>query len=373
MNIQCSYCHALHWKAEALSHSTIADIKFGMCCYQGKIILPKLQEIPHDLFNLFTRTDDIGSAFRRKVLFYNNSLAMTSVGKKTDSSINNGRGPYSYVLRGELIHQAGSILPPEGLHPTYAQLYIHDNWGFTDVLDHRIAHHNQRNSNPQLHLDRNTLAILQGMLHQSHPAVHLYQQAFELTSTLPPDQRCQISLHFDPNSDARRYNLPNPNVNEIAVIVLGDGERITGSQDIIIYKKNQPGHPRSLFRISDSHPLYPLLRYVLLFPAGQMGWHPGIPQRQRENQANRNSRNTVSLEEYFRYRFHIRPTHVESNHLFLAGKLFQAYVCESWAVAEQKHLGQLATRQDDLRVELYQGLADAVVANVDTNLNDLGR
>src|SRR5260370_40746640 len=104
-----------------------------------------------------------------------------------------------------------------------------------------------------------------------------------------------------------------------------------------------------------------------------MGWRPRISQRQREDQANPNSRNTVSLEEYFRYRFHIRPAHVESNHLFFAGKLFQAYVCESWAVAEQKRLGQLAAKQDDLRVELYQGLVDAVVANVDTNLNDLGR
>jgi hypothetical protein len=62
-----------------------------------------------------------------------------------------------------------------------------------------------------------------------------------------------------------------------------------------------------------------------------------------------------------------------SNHLFLAGKLFQAYVCESWAVAEQKHLIQIATIQNNLRVELYQGLTDAIVANVDVNLNDLGR
>ena len=79
------------------------------------------------------------------------------------------------------------------------------------------------------------------------------------------------------------------------------------------------------------------------------------------------------MEEFFRYRFHIRPPHIESIHLFLAGRLFQAYVCESWAVAEQKRLGQLAAIQDDLRVELYQGLADAIVANVDVNLNDLGR
>ena len=64
---------------------------------------------------------------------------------------------------------------------------------------------------------------------------------------------------------------------------------------------------------------------------------------------------------------------LESNHLFLAGKLFQAYVYESLAVAKQHCLGQLASIQNNLRVELYQGLADAIVANVDTNINDLGK
>ena len=67
------------------------------------------------------------------------------------------------------------------------------------------------------------------------------------------------------------------------------------------------------------------------------------------------------------------PIFIESNHLFLAGKLFQEYVCEAWAVAEQKRLSQLRAIQSKLRVEIYQGLVDAVAANADANLNDLGR
>jgi hypothetical protein len=187
---------------------------------------------------------------------------------------------------------------------------------------------------------------------------------------MPPDQQFQISLYFDLNSDRCRYNLSNAIVNEVAAIIIGDGERLTSPQDIIVYNKD---HPHSLFRISDSHPLYPSLRYVLLFPTGQMGWYPTIPHNEVEDQGPPGTRENVSLEEYFCYRFHIRPTHIESNHLFLAGKLFQAYVCKSWAVAEQKRLGQLQHIQDHLRVELYQGLADAVVANVNVNLNDLGK
>ena len=143
---------------------------------------------------------------------------------------------------------------------------------------------------------------------------------------MAPDQQCTISLHFDQNCDKRRYNLPDATTNEVAAIIVGDSDQITGSQDIIIHRKDHPG---SLFRISDSHPLYPSLRYVLLFPTGQLGWFPRIPYNEVEDQKNARKRKYVSLEEFFRYCFHIHPPHIESNHLFLAGKLFQAYVCES--------------------------------------------
>ena len=269
MNIQCSFCHALHWMAERLASSSDGNPKFGMCCYQGKVELPKLQAAPPELLDLFIRQEADTSAFRQNILFYNNSLAMTFVGKTTDRSINqDGRGPYSYVLCGELIHQAGSILPRPGANPTYFQLYIHD----TDhAVDHRITRHLHQRQNPISLLDRATLGLLQGMLHASHPAVHLYTQALELTNTMAPDQRCSISLQFNPNCDNRRYNLPDATVKETAVVVIGDGERPSGSQDIIVYRKNQHQH---FFRISDSHPLYPSLHYVLLFPTGQMSWYP---------------------------------------------------------------------------------------------------
>jgi hypothetical protein len=62
-----------------------------------------------------------------------------------------------------------------------------------------------------------------------------------------------------------------------------------------------------------------------------------------------------------KYRLHIRPENVESIHLFLTGKLFQEYVCEAWAVAEQNRLNWIRLNQTKLRVELYKGLQDAVL------------
>ena len=161
-----------------------------------------------------------------------------------------------------------------------------------------------------------------------------------MTRGLAPDLQCRIALRFDTGCDRRRYQAPDASVREIAVILPGDGDQIRGSQDIILYRNS--GQP--LQRISDVHPLYPCLRYVLLFPTGQLGWHPKILYQTVEEGA-QSKRKHVTMAEYQRYRLFIRPSDVESNHLFLTGNLFQEYVCETWAVTEKNRLNYLRYHQ----------------------------
>src|SRR6266851_6204134 len=203
------------------------------------------------------------------------------------------------------------------------------------------------------------------MLIGSHPGVGMYKQAYELTRNMPREQKCTITLHFDAACDKRHYNAPDASVKEIAVLLPGEGDEVKGSQDIVIHRR----HGEGLQRISDCHPFYPCLRYVLLFPTGQLGWHPAIPYEQIEDGENNRKRKYVSLAEFHHYRLHIRPADVESNHFFLAGKLFQEYVCEVWAVAEQNRLNYLRLNQSKLRVELYKGLQDAVATDPDADWN----
>ena len=73
-----------------------------------------------------------------------------------------------------------------------------------------------------------------------------------------PDQQCKIALRFDHQTDHRRYNLPTDTSNEIAVILPGDGDQPTAARDIILNRRG--GH---LQEISDMHPLYHSLHYVL--------------------------------------------------------------------------------------------------------------
>src|SRR6266403_5365379 len=88
MTVICSHCHALHWLPESLSHSTNNNIRFGMCCLEGKISLEPLHPAPPELLDFLTRHDPVGNAFRHLIRNYNSALAMTSVGRDVNRSIN---------------------------------------------------------------------------------------------------------------------------------------------------------------------------------------------------------------------------------------------------------------------------------------------
>jgi hypothetical protein len=114
------------------------------------------------------------------------------------------------------------------------------------------------------------------------------------------------------------------------------------------------------------------LRYVLLYPTGQLGWYPNILYHNVEEDGPQKHKH-VTLAEYNHYCLFIRPTDIESNHLFFTGDLFQEFVCEAWAIAEQNCLNYLRHNQRKLCVEVYAGLVDAVAANADVNQNQLGQ
>jgi hypothetical protein len=344
-----------------------------MCCYQGKISLPPLQPPPNDLKTLFTGQDDNAKSFCKNIRKYNNALAMTSVGCQLDRTVNDGHGPPTFKLHGELSHLAGSLLPPDGVPPVYSQLYIYDPQAALDYRlqvehEYREAHRHPANANRDSVIREDILATLLNMLHDNHPAVHMYKHAFELTQNMPPEQQCRIALCFQENCDRCCYNLPDAAVRKIAVILPGDGDTPAETQDIILYRKYGP----PLHRIRDNHPFYPSLRYVLLFPNGQLGWYSKIAYNLLEDGGDQ-GRKYVSLDEYFCYWFHIHPNDIDSNHLFLSCSLFQEYVCEAWAITEQKCLGQLRASQGQLRADIYRGLVDTVAANAEANLHDLGK
>ena len=127
-----------------------------------------------------------------------------------------------------------------------------------EQAQYRISHHHNL-------LDINIVLSLQAMLHQYNP----YMETF-LTARERLNQNANISLCLKlldlPHYDSRRYNRPT--ANEIAVIMDGTGDEPTAGRDIVLQARSN-----RLQRIQETHSSYNPLRYPLLFPFGEQGWH----------------------------------------------------------------------------------------------------
>jgi hypothetical protein len=230
MNVICSKCKAYHWKAEQLARSSATNPHFGICYFGGKITLPSLHDLPPELRELYHGQDHIAKTFRDNICQYNKALAMTSVGQspgvpvQMDHTINHGGGPWLYKIKGALHHYAGSLVPNPQRPPRFAQLYIYDP---QESLEHRISANTELN--PQI------LQILQDVLYRKHPSVQKFKQAYEQWKDIPNTHEFKIALRFDKACDKRRYNLPSAGVDEVAVILPGDGDQELYQRDIILF------------------------------------------------------------------------------------------------------------------------------------------
>ncbi|KAF9009738.1 hypothetical protein BDZ89DRAFT_964743, partial [Hymenopellis radicata] len=250
----CPHCQAWHFPKERLAASSKTNPRFGMCCLQGQVQLPKIKDAPIGLLNLLGGASPLSTQFMNGIRQYNAALAFTSCGAKIDRSVLDGRGAYAFRLAGgELYHSMGSLLPDQTT-PTYAQLYIYDPATTTP------EQHNENALNARIELGIGN--PLQAILHDVNPYVTLYQQAFDVMSRVPPAQRTVVTtrLEVKVGSDKRRHNLPT--AEEIAAILPGDGtQNEKADRDIVI--RLEGGRLR---RISQLNPLYSPLHYVLLFP-----------------------------------------------------------------------------------------------------------
>ncbi|KAJ7198412.1 hypothetical protein B0H12DRAFT_1037513, partial [Mycena haematopus] len=263
MNVVCPDCGALHWEGEEVGRSsTTLEMSFGMCCDHGKVQLERLQEPPVPLRRFFVGADTQSLEFRSHITQYNSALAFTSLGVSDNKTINR-HGPNAWVFRilGNLYHLSGSLNTIYGVAPSYSQLYVFD---LTVALQQRM----NRNSN----LRQDTMQSLQTLLTASHAYAAVYKQAYEILDDLNDEvEDAEVRLRVIPGNNRRRYNLPS--TEEVAVVLPGDGSSGDG-RDIILRNRAPADSP--MLRISDIHPAYTPLYYVLLFPRGENGWHPDL-------------------------------------------------------------------------------------------------
>ena len=99
-----------------------------------------------------------------------------------------------------------------------------------------------------------------------------------------------------------------------------------------------------LQRISNLHPSYSSLHYVLLFPHGEDGWHPTISAQVIPGRWCRSQHVTQHC--YYAHRLHSRPG--EQSLLHWGGNLFQQFVVDAWASVEQSTLNWIKLHQKEL-------------------------
>src|SRR5438552_8729137 len=111
-----------------------------MCCDNGAVTLPILNDTPEPLRILLTETrvnangkrvwTDRTAHFQQNLRSHNNAVAFTSLGAKLDRAITdtmNEAGVYTFRIQGALHHSMGSLLPPPGERPRFAQVYLYDS------------------------------------------------------------------------------------------------------------------------------------------------------------------------------------------------------------------------------------------------------
>ncbi|KAG5552631.1 hypothetical protein RHGRI_010651 [Rhododendron griersonianum] len=338
MDALCPFCKALHWVDEKLVKSSKKKPLFGTCCLQGKVKLPLLMTPPPPIQALYDGNDDRSKSFRAKTRAYNAANAFTSLGATLDTRVLSGRGPTSFTIHGELRHRTGSLMPLPNQEASYAQLYIYDPNSALDIRNRR---------NPKLR--RDVLGTIQDSLLQVNPFVGKFRQAHAILNQLAErEQTLPSHLHYSPSTDRRRYNLPT--ADEIAVIIPGDGAKVSGLRDIILHLKGNNG----LTRINECHPAYLPLHYVMLFPQGELGWGPDFKQWDVSN----DEASTDRLTQLQFYNHRLFERRIEYSTILRGGKLFQEFLVDAWASTEQNRLTFYKMNQGKLRVELYEDLKD---------------
>ncbi|UYV63108.1 hypothetical protein LAZ67_2003162 [Cordylochernes scorpioides] len=166
-----------------------------------------------------------------------------------------------WKVQGQVYHRIGSVLPPlnsdsSQLQPAFLQVFF-----IGDSAEVATRHRNFPITKPHI------VSILQDMLHQHNPYVHLFTASIEKMPS--PDYKLVIKADkAPPGHHPRTFNAPT--INEVAIVVVQES---CDRRDIVLSKRGS-----GVQRINEFHRSYDALQYPLVFWNGQDGYHFHIPQ-----------------------------------------------------------------------------------------------
>ena len=165
------------------------------------------------------------------------------------------------------------------------------------------------------------------MLVNHNHYVHIFCHAFDILQRYDPNDDVSIRLRVAPTYQRHRVQYNLPSADEVAVILPGvAGDNSQHSQRDIILQN----HTGELQIISDLHPAYVPLYYVLFFPYGDNGWHP---EMKLQSFGTRGPEKRLTQTRYVAYRLQVREN--EYSTLLRGGRLLQRYIVDMFASIDQ--------------------------------------
>ena len=199
-------------------------------------------------------------------------------------------------------------------------------------------------------LDETILQNLQDMLGAVNPYIQIFRQTRDIIQiSETPD--VSMVIHGDCTKNLHRYEVSTSS--DIAVLMIGNGCDIELSNRDILLRQREGG----INKISELHPSYDPLHYVLLFPRGDDGWHADIPLM------GSGTRKRVIQMQFYSYKLQVR----NGDWIQSAGRLYQQYIVDQYAKIEQNRLNYLRQNQSTLRTEYYQGVVDSIHGGDNSN------
>ncbi|KAM5549294.1 hypothetical protein ABKV19_000622 [Rosa sericea] len=347
---KCDDCNACFWFGEAVKRSSSnASLIYTSCCRKGQIKVEQPKPTPAFLENLLNPDNGSESKlFRENIRVYNSMFSFTSMGASIDYKINTGSCPYVFKISGQVHHLMGSMLPPDGECPKYAQLYVYDT---KNEVSNRINVVDPTHVNENIKSD-----IVQGlikMFDETNELVKTYRMARDKYEhhALPSFNMTMLSRQ---PTDSKQYEEPTSE--EIGGLIVGDIGEFNSNKDIII--ESNDGRLR---RISKIHPKYMSLQYPILFPYGEDGYRPDLPIQQVIGNS-RKKRQRISMREYITYQIQDRNNEIST--LLKGGRLFQQFLVDSYATVEEDRLDWIRKNQKKFRSEIFKDIYTASLAGI---------
>ncbi|SGY41389.1 BQ5605_C003g02505 [Microbotryum silenes-dioicae] len=180
-------------------------------------------------------------------------------------------GATVFCVFGRLYHRLGALIPAVTQRPTFTQTWLIDR---AEATDTRLGP-----DGADSRMQRSTLTKLESILRTGNRFVREFASA-KPRAGWDTAKEWILRLCLRPGRDRRTHNLPTSST-EMAMLIC-DSDTNTGDrgpQDLILQVHGgrcPDGRPKYQI-VSSLHPSAMPLRYPLLFPAGEDGFHPNIP------------------------------------------------------------------------------------------------